>query len=356
MSQAGDRWRWLRVTEREQESATIVSLKLVAADGSALSEWQPGQYLTFRVPDGAGGVTTRSYSISSDPADRTHWRISVKREAHGTGSGHMHERMTVGQTIEAAGPSGQFVLRAESNRPVILLGGGVGITPLLAMAYDLARTGQRDATLIHACQNASVQPFRNELAAISARAPRLKVASCLAERDADLGSGGLQFDGFVTSAVLRSLLPIGDYEAYICGPSGFMQSMFDLLVDLGVREENIDYEFFGPAKRLTRSGIAATPAKTAPIPVPTAGDAGLLVRFAVSGRQALWDGTHRTLLDFAEAQGLQPAFSCRNGICMTCTCAIEGKVRYVEEPLDMPDAGHALLCCAVPDGPVTLEL
>jgi ferredoxin len=165
-----------------------------------------------------------------------------------------------------------------------------------------------------------------------------------------------RFTGFVTAAVLRTLLPIGDYEAYICGPAGFMQAMYDLLVDLGVREENIAYEFFGPAKRLTRGGSTAAPILVAPTVAPPADAANIVVRFATSGLEARWDGSHRTLLEFAEAQGLQPAFSCRNGICMTCQCAIEGRVSYVEEPLDMPADGHALLCCSVPDGPVTLEL
>jgi uncharacterized protein len=269
----------------------------------------------------------------------------VKREANGLGSGHMHDKMTVGQAIEAAGPSGRFVLDPGSKRPVILLAGGVGITPLLAMAHALAQHGHRETTLIHACRDEAVRPFADELATLAARAPNLRVAAHLES-----------VNGTVDAGLLRRLLPIGDYEVYLCGPQGFMQAMYDLIADLGVREERIAYEFFGPAAQLRRGGTPAA----AMLPAPrrdgqAMGDAPL-IRFARSGREAPFDGTQRTLLDFAEAQGLQPAFSCRNGICNTCLCPIEGRVRYVEEPLEMPGAGLALLCCSVPEGPVTIDI
>ena len=82
----------------------------------------------------------------------------------------------------------------------------------------------------------------------------------------------------------------------------------------------------------------------------------IVVTFAKSGRSARWEGDHRNLLDFAEAQGLTPAYSCRAGVCSTCICSVEGKVRYVEEPLDEPEDGKALICCSITDGPVTLDI
>jgi uncharacterized protein len=359
MTDGAGRWRRLRVARRRKESSVITSLDLVADDGGTLPSFEPGQFLTFRVPDGAGGETTRNYSLSSDPADCSRWRISVKREAEGIGSGYMHDAMDVGRVIEAAGPSGRFVLEAGSARPIILLAGGVGITPLLAMAHALAREGRRAATLVHACRDDAVRPFRDELAELAAHAPNLRVAACL-ERVAAVGegNGGDIFEGAIDIDLLRRLLPIGDYEAYVCGPPAFMQAMYDLLTSLGVKEERIAYEFFGPATLLRRGGTAAARMREPTVPGPhaVAAVAVPVVRFSRSGREAAWDGAQRTLLDFAEAQGLQPAFSCRNGICNTCLCPIEGKVRYVEEPLEMPEDGYALLCCSVPDGPVTLGI
>ncbi|HRJ69792.1 MAG TPA: FAD-binding oxidoreductase [Beijerinckiaceae bacterium] len=357
MTGAGKSWRRLRVARREQECAGVVSLHLAPADGSALPAFLPGQFLTFRVPDDAGGFTPRNYSLSSDPEARSHWRVSVKRHPGGLGSGHMHVAMQVGDEIDVLGPKGEFTLRAGSSRPVILLAGGIGITPLLAMAHALARDGRRPATLIHACESGAVQPFRRELGVLAMGSSCIRIATCLANpTPADKAERAHQFEGLVDARVLRSLLPIGDYEAYLCGPPGFMQAMYDLLIELGVREENIAYEFFGPARRLTHAPAPSAPAAPQPVPQDLVASGQTIVRFTRSGREAVWDGAHRTLLELAEAQGLQPAFSCRNGICNTCLCAVEGPVHYVEEPLDMPENGHALLCCAVPDGPVTVDL
>lgn len=357
MTDGGGRWRSLRVARRTPESSVITSLHLVADDGHALPPFEPGQFLTFKVPDRAGGEATRNYSISSDPGDLSHWRISVKREPGGLGSGHMHDAMQVGQSIMAAGPSGRFVLDAASTRPVILLAGGIGVTPLLAMAHTLAREGSRGTTLIHACRDEEVRPFKGELAELAEHARNFRLAACLERAGAaDAETGNEVFEGVVDASLMQRLLPIGDYEAYVCGPPAFMQAMYDLLTDLGVREERIAYEFFGPATLLRKGVPAPVPEPSAPRRTVEAATGAPVVRFSRSGREALWDGTRRTLLDFAEAQGLQPAFSCRNGICNTCLCPIEGKVSYVEEPLETPRYGHALLCCSVPDGPVTLGI
>lgn len=91
-------------------------------------------------------------------------------------------------------------------------------------------------------------------------------------------------------------------------------------------------------------------------PSSSAGADGPFVSFTVSGGGARWDGTHRTLLEFAEAHGKSPPFSCRSGICSTCLTEIEGEVRYLEEPLDEPGPGFALLCCSQPVGPVKLKI
>jgi ferredoxin len=137
-----------------------------------------------------------------------------------------------------------------------------------------------------------------------------------------------------------------------------MQAMYDLLRSLGLPENRIAYEFFGPAIKLETPPAQIAPAIAAAAPVVSAAPEGTNPRvvFSRAGIEASWDGRHRTLLDFAEAQGLTPAFSCRNGICSTCLTEIEGRVRYLEPPLDEPGPGKALLCCSVPDGPLTLRL
>jgi uncharacterized protein len=338
-------WRRLRVMRRVRESDTVVSLHLVSEDGTDLPAFIPGQFLTFRITTPYGKAVPRSYSLSSDPADLTQYRISVRREPGGFGSAHVHDAMPVGATIEATGPKGQFMLDRISARPVLLLAGGIGITPLLSMAHALAADPSRPAWLVHAGRNARQLPFADELAALTSSVRHLTSVTHLSDQA-----------GHITREFLRALLPLNDYDVYLCGPPPFMQAMFDILLSLGIREERIACEFFGPARKLTATApVSQVSPQAIPDASSDAGD-GPLVSFTKSGISKSWDGGHRTLLDFAEAQGLSPAFSCRNGICGTCTCDVEGQVRYIEEPLDEPGPGKALLCCSVPDGPLRIDV
>lgn len=359
-----DGFRRYRVAARTRESSVITSFALVAADGAPLPAAGPGQFLTVRVPDPAGGpALLRHYSLSGDPARRDAYRISVKREPPppdrpdappGRVSTLLHETLAVGSELLARGPEGTFVLDRASERPVLLLAAGVGLTPLLAMAHDLARAGRR-AWFVHACEGRDVQAHGAELRGLAAAAPTLRVHVLYRTATAD-DRVGIDHDGtgLVTRDALQALLPLDDYDVYLCGPTPFMQAVYAILLGLGVREERIRYEFFGKATAL-RAAAAAAPA-VATVPALAAGD-GLVVTFAASGRSAVWTGAHDTLLDFAEAQGLAPAFSCRAGICSTCACRlVSGAVDYVTEPLDAPAPGIVLLCSARPREALVLDL
>lgn len=365
MVTAGTSWRRYRVIRRKAESETVTSLHLVAEDGGALEPFRAGQFLTFRLTSPDGRPVARNYSLSSDPGDLSSYRISVKREPSppdrpdlppGFGSGFMHRQAEVGAVLEASGPKGQFQLDDTSMRPVLLLAGSIGITPLLAMTHVLAGSS-RPVWLIHACENGEVQPFAAEIAGLAALYPGLKAITCLRQPSAaDIEAARHQFEGLVTADVLRAVLPIGNYDAYLCGPGGFMQAMYDLLLDIGVRDGQIRYEFFGPATVLKAGAPVPPPAATRQMAASTLLPGAITVTFSRSGLSAPWDGTSRTLLDFAEAQGLSPAFSCRNGICNTCRCEVEGEVRYIDEPLEEPGTGFALLCCSVPASALVVNI
>ncbi len=358
-------FRRYRVARRTRESEVITSFALVPEDRSPVPAFVPGQFLTLRLDDGAGdGPLLRHYSLSGDPARRDGYRISVKREGPppgradlppGRGSGFLHNRVAEGDIIAARGPEGAFVLDGDGARPVVLLAGGVGLTPLLAMAHALAREGRRPTWFVHACEERAVQAHGAEVRALAADCPNLRV-HVRYRRVADGDVAGVDHDGegFVDRAVLQALLPLDDYDVYLCGPPGFMQAMYGTLLGLGVREERIRYEFFGPATVLKAASAAP---KQPPVPAAPAGAGSTLVTFAQSGFAAAWTGAQETLLDFAEANGLSPAFSCRAGICNTCQCALPaGEVTYVVEPLERPPPGTVLLCCAAPAGNVTLAI
>lgn len=355
-----------RVARKVRESAVITSFYLEPADGQPLAPFSPGQFLTFRMDGIAPGRTIwRNYSLSGSPHWSDHYRISVKREpaaapayAPGLSSNHLHDGVNVGDLLWARGPEGRFMLDQQSSRPVVLLSGGVGLTPLVAMAHALAGQGQREVRFIHACESGEVHALGDEIRRLATA--RLRTHFCY--RNPAAGDAlGRDFDthGVVTRELLQSLLPLDDYEFYLCGPSGFMQGVFGHLMSLGVRDERIRYEFFGPATVLRAEQPIMTPAP------PRAAEKGgsssngttPLIRFAATDLTVAWDESFDCLLDFAEAQGLNPAFSCRAGICSTCMCDLtEGQVDYPIEPLEMPPEGKVLICCAKPRGDIVLGL
>jgi ferredoxin-NADP reductase len=359
-----DGFRRYRVARKTPESDVITSFALVPVDGSPVPAFVPGQFLTFNLDDGSGsGPLLRHYSLSGDPARRDAYRISVKREGPpsarrdlppGRASAFLHDRVAEGDELAARGPEGAFVLDRDSRRPVVLLSGGVGLTPLLAMAHELARAGDRPTWFIHACEERAVQAHGGEIRALAASCAGLRVHVRYRRVGAtDIAGVHHDGEGFIDRAVLQALLPLDDYDVYLCGPAGFMQALYGILLDLGVREDRIRYEFFGPATVLKRAvERAQEPPAFAPV---SAGQPA--VTFSMSGKTSPWTGEQQTLLDFAEAQGLSPAFSCRAGICNTCQCTlVAGEVNYIVEPLDRPPPGTVLLCCAAPAGNVTVAI
>lgn len=387
-------FRSFTVARKVRESDVITSFHLVAQDGAALWPARPGQYLTLRIP-GPDGPVLRTYSISSDAADGSHYRISVKRETatapggpDGIGSCWLHDRVGEGDAIEIAAPRGSFVLDETSDRPVLLLAGGVGVTPLLSMLHSLSRGGRR-VFFVQACENGAVHALRDEVAGLARRSEGRIVARSVyrCPDAADRAAGTHDAEGLVDASFLRALLPLDRYQVYLCGPTPFMLAMWRQLLDLGLREDDIHYEFFGKQTSLARLADdaargaarqhvpARAPAAIAGLafltnpgargvdedghatpPRPQPGD-GPTVVFARSGREVAWTDSAGTLLDLAEASGLSPEFSCRAGICNTCRTGLRtGRVSYVEQPLTDPPAGTVLLCCSRPEGRVVLDL
>lgn len=338
-------WRPYRVTEIVDESRTIRSFHLQPADGHALPPFKAGQYLPIRLQwaDSEAAVR-RSYTLSSAPGD-DHLRISIKRE--GLASGLMHERIRIGDTIQALGPRGQFTLDATLRRPAVLIGAGVGITPMMSFLAHIVTEGfrrrhTRPTHVIQVAHDAEVRAFAAEIAALAARAygaaGTVRVHTVLSEG----GDGALK--GPLTIELLKGLLPFDDHEFFLCGPGGFMQALYDGLRDLGVRDERIHAEAFGPAALQRRGDGAGAPT---PTPQPAAQQATVV--FKRTGEAGVWKPEHGSLLEFAEGKGLSPPFSCRAGTCGSCvTRVLSGKVSYATPPVWQAGEDEALLCCARP--------
>lgn len=358
-----------RVVGKSQESAVITSFLLAPVEPVKTPAFVPGQFLTLRLAVENGGTVLRNYSLSGDAQSVSHLRISVKRELApvdrpdlppGHGSNFLHDQVADGDVLEVAGPSGAFVLDQESSRPVVLFSGGVGLTPMVSMLHWLARNSTQPVYFIHACENGNVHAFRDEVLALADRRPGIQVHFCYrTPSSADIARGACHSQGLINRKALQSMLPLDDYEVYLCGPPLFMQANWRLLRGLGISSERIHYEFFGPATVLEERGQpTAVPAATnaAPLAVDVESETSI-VQFMPSGTRVAWSSACNSLLELAEQAGLAPAFNCRTGICSTCHAGLrEGQVEYFEDPLDPPANGRVLLCCSRPVGPVVVDL
>jgi len=247
-------------------------------------------------------------------------------------------------------PRGKFVLKPASDRPVVLVSGGVGITPMIAMAHHIVEEGRRTGKFrpvwfIHGANNGRVHAFAKHVRELAAEHPAMQVHVRYSQPGGDDRLGVSHHgEGHVTIDVLKELLPLNDYDFYLCGPPPFMQSLYDGLSGIGVRPERIHYESFGSGTALRPEAKAETPARTGHL-----GDGAVPIRFAKSAITAEWSRDKGTLLELAEAVGLAPVFGCRSGICGTCATRIaSGAVDYVEEPLAPRGEGEVLLCCSIP--------
>lgn len=234
--------RKLRVVSTRRESAVIKSFLLEAVDGGALMDFKPGQYLGVRLTID-GEVVQRNYSLSDSPNGRT-YRISVKHEPGGRVSGFLHDRVGEGFELEAFAPAGEFVLD-EGNGPVVILTAGVGQTPALPM-LDQALASGREVVYLHAAINGATHAFRDRIDAIAAANPRLRHAYIYSEPAPE---DQPHHRGFVTRELLQKYLP-PQAAVYFLGPKPFMAGVKTWLKDLGVPEQQVRYEFFGPLEAL----------------------------------------------------------------------------------------------------------
>ncbi|WP_145129098.1 NO-inducible flavohemoprotein [Pseudomonas sp. URMO17WK12:I11] len=236
--------REFRLARRVEESREIISLYFAPVDGKPVLKAEPGQYIGLRLMiDGA--EQRRNYSLSA-LCDGREYRISVKREPDGKVSNYLHDNLMVGDTLELFPPAGDFTL-AASDRPLVLISGGVGITPTLAMLEAALPTG-RPVHFIHCARNGQVHAFREWLDTQAAQHPQLKRFYCYAEADEAAHADAV---GLLDQTLLGEWLPRErDVDAYFLGPKPFMAAVRRQLLALGVPEQQTRYEFFGPAAAL----------------------------------------------------------------------------------------------------------
>ncbi len=354
-----DTWRAHRVVRIEDEALGVRSFWFEPSDGRGTAHYHAGQFLTLRVPAGRdGSLLTRTYTVSSAPHE-ARMRITVKRESGTEGaepgavSSWLHHVLSVGDTIELKAPRGQFWLDPTQRRPAVLLAAGIGVTPMISMARQVAFEGLRTRrirplTIVQLTRTVAERPFFGAFRQLAdASDGRIRYLSLITGEDpaAELGRD-FHGTGRLDADRLRELLALDDYDFYLCGPPGFMQSTYDALLSLGVRDARIQAEAFGPAS-LVRAPAASSGIETV---AGTGAEAdSCVVHFTRSGVEQRWNAGDATLLETAEAHGLTPAYGCRAGSCGSCAVRMSrGAVSY-RSPVSAAHADdEVLLCCAVP--------
>lgn len=237
--------RAFTVARKIDESAEITSFVFRPVDGGAVMAYAPGQYIGIYVTVD-GKEQKRQYSLSAASNGET-YQISVKREAGGRVSNFLHDQVQVGDTIELFAPSGAFTL-TPADRPLVLISGGVGITPTLAMLAAALRAG-REVHFIHAARNGNVHAFRDYVDTLARQYPQLQRFYCYSEHDEQTPAPHAV--GLLDKDLLAKWLPqTRDVDAYFLGPTGFMRAVKNNLRELGVPDAQARYEFFGPAEAL----------------------------------------------------------------------------------------------------------
>jgi 3-ketosteroid 9alpha-monooxygenase subunit B len=320
----------LRVAKIVQETPDARSFVLeVPANIADKFSYRAGQFLTFQVPHDSGACN-RCYSLSSAPeTDGKHLKVTVKRVTGGKGSNWFNDKLQEGGTLHVLPPAGRFVLK-ESVTPLLLFGGGSGITPMMSLIKSALKVGTRKIRLFYANRDKVSIIFDNELLGlIASSAGRLEVIHHL---DAEQG---------LTKAdeIVAAMKGFENAEAYLCGPGPFMTLVERTLSEAGMPRDKVLGE------RFEASGNDAVP--VAPQADGEVIPSEITIHFENKVHKVPYK-KGQTILEAARAAGLNPLSSCEEGFCASCAAkTIKGKVVLAKNDIYTADdlANHWILTC-----------
>ena len=341
---SAERWEGrLRVARKFVETGAVQTFRLMTENGAPLPfRWKAGQYVTLALQTPNGPIR-RAYTIASSPNQSRFLEITVKREATGGGSQYLHDDVQIGQLLSVKGPQGDFTFTGDEADGIVMIAGGVGITPMMSTLRHLTESAwTHPVTLIYGTQTLADVIFRDELAMIERRHPNFRVHLLPTVVDDPTWEGP---NGYLTPAMLLGFVPnIARARVHLCGPTPMMAAVLPMLGGLGIGEDAIFTEAFTSLPNDQGPGA----------------DEEISMTFARSGKTVIarrGDGVIRV----AEANGIAMDYSCRNGECGSCRC------KLLAGEVDMPDktsltandrkAGFILACVARPaSDAITLDL
>lgn len=365
------RKRWtgdLRIAQIFAETPTVKTFRMVMPSGERLPfDFLPGQFLQVEVQSDDGTKAKRSYTIASSPTQRAYVELTVKREAQGTVSRHLHDIVKRGDLVRIAGPFGHFTFTGSDAESIVLIAGGVGITPMMSVLRFLTDTAWAgDIFFVYAARSTEEFLFRTEIEQLERRHANLRVFASMQRTPGTVWHGA---EGPITRELLESAVPeIAKRRIHLCGPPPMMLAMRNILTEIGVPDAQIYSEAFGPASLPVDDPAEVAPEEsmTANAVPPSASSkasgskiAATTVTFSVAGISAALDATE-TILEAAETAGVEIPYSCRVGECGVCvTRLLQGEVAMdVETGLDQADKaqGYVLACQArCVRGPLVVE-
>lgn len=252
-----DGFRHFIVDRKVVESEAITSFYLKPEDQKEIAGFLPGQYISIKLEIAGEKFThIRQYSLSDAPG-KDYYRISVKREAgtknpDGKVSNYLHDHVNEEDVLKISAPSGDFVLDMDRQSPIVLLSGGVGLTPMMSMLKTVVEVQpEREVTFIHAAQNSNVHALRDEVDVIAEKENVTSFVFYDKPTEEDRQNNRFDFEGYVTQNWLKDNVAFRDADFYFCGPTPFMKAIYRFLKELDVKEERIHFEFFGPKGDLT---------------------------------------------------------------------------------------------------------
>jgi ferredoxin-NADP reductase len=348
--------RWagkLRVAAVFDETPNVKTFRLTNPLGGILPfDYLPGQFLTVTATID-GKPVKRSYTIASSPTQRDYVELTIKHEEGGAVSGFFHEHVNEGELVDCSGPSGSFIFTGRECKCILMIAGGVGITPLMSvLRYLTDRSWPGDIFLIHSVHSPQDLIFREELAYLQRRHPTLRVIFTVSHPEGTDWSGASRR---ITKEFIKASVPdLPSRYVHVCGPVPMMETVRKELLELGVPAGRIKTEAFGPALGKPEPTQAPPPTSAeapAEVALPT-------VSFSVSEKSAPFP-PDKTILDVADQVGVDIDNSCRVGTCGTCRVKLlAGTVSMaVEEGLEPGDRDKRIIlaCQAKSSGDVTVE-
>jgi ferredoxin-NADP reductase len=353
-------YRKFVVARKVHEAEGVCSFYLTPHDGKKLPLYKPGQFLTFRLDiAGHDKPVVRCYSLS-DAADESQWRVTIKRVPPprdkpeipaGLISNYFHDSIHEGAILDVKSPGGNFVLDPVKQKPAVLIGGGIGITPMVSMARAVAQSGSgREIWLFYGVRHRGEHALEDQIKQLGRENANIRVITCYSNpREEDQEGRDFDHAERVGVDLMKRYLESSNYEFYMCGPPPMMESVTKQLADWGVEKRDIFTEAFGPASVKAKKRAAAPK-----VAVPKS---ACKVKFAKCGKEVAWDPQADNLLEFSESHSVDLQGGCRAGNCGTCEVAIvSGEVEYAQPP-EYADLGDrcCLTCISVPKGDVVLD-